>query len=137
MYEPNRGKFRFEKNLINSNTWKWKIAETVVVVAISNSIITAIPFVPTVDSIVRFTTTLFLGGFFLKGIEEQSVLQRIICEIKFKKQRRELHLRSAEYVRKTRKKNSAGREDQSLGEHYIEKADKWFRGIIEKESEDE
>ena len=136
MYNNEKGKFEFRKNLINSNVWKWKLAETIVAVIIVNGALVQVPFVPKIGTIIQFTTSVTVSFFTLKGIGEDSLLQRIIAEIRFKKNRKELHLRSAEYVRKQRNTSGVEREDQSLAEFYLVKGKKLFSEFVEKNAEE-
>jgi len=136
MYNNEKGKFEFRGNIINSDVWKWKAVETIGVVILINGIIHQIPFVPKVGHIIQFTSSVTAAFFTIKGVGEDSLMQRLLAEIKFKKNRKVMHLRSAEYVRKQRNANGMEREDQSIAEYYIGKSQKFISDFIEKNSEE-
>ncbi len=76
------------------------LIETVISVGFVTILIMLIPFTKYVKVFSISVIDLVLGYINIRGIQHRSVTQIIIAEIKFRKNRRMLHLRGPEYTRK-------------------------------------
>lgn len=64
-------------------------------------------------SVMAFVSLFYLG---IVGIQGRSITQILFAELKFRKRRRKLHLRSAEYVRKKNTEKDSVYEEKSIAE---------------------
>ena len=99
MFDISKGKFIITNNIVQSDTLKRKIVETIIYVIINNFLVSLIPFVYSISIIVRLTTSITVAVASLKGIHGMSISQAVMAEINFRRKCRRLHLRSVEYVR--------------------------------------
>jgi hypothetical protein len=76
-------------------------------------------------------------GLFLRGLKNRSVLQILFSSIKFHFNRRELHLRSPEYVKKENQYANEETINESFFESIWRHIQKWLRSFIEKYSDSE
>lgn len=129
------------KNVINKNkflgfnkrNWGEAILYTFIVVAI----IFAIPFtdiVTTMCNIVLGPLVFFVN---LYGIKHRSLSEILIAEMNFRNNRRRLHLRGPEYVRKKYKTTYTESEDESLAEQHFKLLKQGFDEFIEKYASEE
>ena len=95
--------FHYTKNVIQSERFmgiqKRNIYEAIAIVVFLIVVIASLPFtsvVKTMSIIVLCPTTLIIC---IRGVKNRSIGQIITAEIKFRKNRRELHLRGPEYKR--------------------------------------
>lgn len=109
---------------LNKRNW----AEAIIITAMFLIGLNLIPFTMIVRGFASavFGTSLFV--FLLRGIKHRSVIQMILKEYKFRKNRRRLHLRSPEYVRKKVRSSYSESEDESIAEHYF----KYVKGRIDR-----
>lgn len=78
---------------ISKRNWVEAIVEGVLIFGL----IAVLPFTPIVKIVSLIVIEVVLGFFNLRGYKNRSLIQIITAEYKFKKNRRELHLRGPEY----------------------------------------
>ena len=136
MFDISKGKFQITNNIVQSDTHKRKIIETIIYVVIINFLVSLIPFIQSISFIVRSTCSITIIIVSMKGIYGMSISQAIIAEIKFRRGCRKLHLRSIEYVRK-KTADEISREDKSIAEYYFTIAYQKYKLFIRKYRSDD
>ena len=133
--------YTFNKNIIGGkkifgiNTRN--IIEAIISIMLAGAVITAIPFVNEVKILLLIVAVIGLGGFNLKGIRQRSVSEMAIAWFRYKKNKRELHLRGPEYVKEKKNTINAGYSDKSVAEELIGKLKKRVDRFLAENSEDE
>lgn len=120
----NKGKI-FGKNKRN---WAEAIIYTIIVIVV----VLSIPFTKLVETITLLVLVPVVFGTNLIGIKHRSLSEIIIAEINFRNNRRRLHLRGPEYVRKNYKSTYTESEDESLAEHHYKLIKQRIDEFVEK-----
>lgn len=117
--------YQMNKNVVQQGSFlgipyrRW--IEAIVFASIGAGIICIINFTALVKGIAGTMAFVSLFGIFLRGIMNRSITEVLIDEIKFQKNKRVLHLRGPEYVRKKR-------EFRSIGGNQSHAAELWEKG---------
>lgn len=99
------------------------------------SIVRNVRFTHDVKTLVSLVTVSVLFFFGIRGIMGRSVTKVIIAEIKFKKNRRKLHLRSPEYARSKKSKKSSSYEEQSVAKQAFIRIKEYVDRFVDTYSE--
>lgn len=133
--------YTLTKNVINRNKIlgfnKRNWGEAILYTTIVACIVFAIPFtdIVTIMSLVVLVPLVFFVN--LYGIKHRSLSEIIIAEMNFRSNRRRLHLRSPEYVRKKSKTTYTESEDESLAEQHFKLVKQGLNEFIEKYASEE
>ena len=130
---------RLNKNVITKGKTfgipNHNIVEAIFFVFLTVLIILAINFTKLVTNICLIILVPIVLIFFLRGLKSRSVLQLLVSEIKFRINRKILHLRSPEYVRKENRYANEESADESVVEAIGRIAKEKYREFIEKNSD--
>ena len=111
------------------------IVEAIFFVFLVVLIILSINFTKLVTNICLIILVPIVSIFFLRGLKSRSVLQLLISEIKFRINRKIIHLRSPEYVRKENRYANEESADESVVEAIGRITKEKYREFIEKYSD--
>lgn len=139
---PEEGKLYYlTKNVINKNQLlginKRNWAEAAIWVSGITLIVTAIPFTKIVTQMTLIVLLPIAFLLNLKGIKHRSLSEMVVAEINFRNNRRRLHLRGPEYVRKKYKTTYTESEDESLAEQHYKLLKQGLSDFVEKYASDE
>lgn len=116
---------------------KRNIVEAIIFTFLILAIIQLIPF----TNLVKIITSIVLGAFsiFLNivGIKHRSITEIVVAELRFRKNRRRLHLRGPEYVREKFKSDISESEDESIAERYFKLFKAKLDDFVERYGEEE
>lgn len=118
---------------VNDRNW----AEAFVFSIIVATIILAIPFTEIVTKVSLFVLLPIVFGLNLKGIKHRSLTEMLKAEIKFRQNRRRLHFRGPQYVRKNYKTTYTESEDESYAEQHYRIIKQRFNEFLEKYGSEE
>ena len=134
--------YTLTKNVVNRSKFlgmeKRNLVEAIIFTALVLYIVNvAIPFTPLVKIICSLVLGIFTFALNIIGIKKRSLTEILVAEIKFRQNRRRLHLRGPEYVRKRVISNYTESEDESLAERYFKLAKEYIDGFVERYGEEE
>lgn len=112
--------------------------EAIIVDAIFIAILFIIPFTSTVRNIILLIIGPSIFYFFYRGIMNRSVIEMLTAEYRFLKNRRVLHLRGPEYVKKKQSlSNYIGGDDEDLIDRIVRSITGKLREIAKNWSEED
>lgn len=128
--------YNISLNCIESGTFfniphrRW--IEAVIFTIIVIVIIKFIPFTTVVGNVLCITLGAPTFGFFLKGIKNRSVTEMILAEIRFRRNRRVLHLRGPEFKKEKQDFSKYAGGDETNAERFIRRIKELLNGYADK-----
>lgn len=124
--QENPLEYSFNRNILPGNrifgVGKRNLLEGIIVTLLADAVILQIPFVRDVKIVLLISISIILMIFNIRGIKNMAVTEIIVAEIRFQKNKRELHLRGPEYVREKKANYKGGYNDQSIAEQVVHAA---------------